>query len=254
MRWIDINKGDAKDPNYRSRLVAKEMNTYKRDDLIAATPPLEALKLIISATAIGNNGELIMMNDVSRAFFHARVKRNVYVAPPDEDTAEEGGGTCAKLEFSMYGTRDAAINWHDEYTTQFIDNGFAQGKPSPCVFYHPTRHIITCVHGGDYVSSGSEGNLKWMETRFKSKYEIKTKWLGPGDNHDKDVKILNRIVSWTREGVKHEADPRHAELMGKDLNLSDSKDVLVQARTMKTRTSRIRTSHWNNTKRCPTEH
>ena len=27
VRWIDINKGDGKNPNYRSRLVAKEFNT-----------------------------------------------------------------------------------------------------------------------------------------------------------------------------------------------------------------------------------
>ena len=43
VRWIDINKGDQENPNYRSRLVAREINTYKRDDLFAATPPLEAL-------------------------------------------------------------------------------------------------------------------------------------------------------------------------------------------------------------------
>ena len=38
-RWIDINKGDASSPNYRSRLVAREINTHKREDLFAATPP-----------------------------------------------------------------------------------------------------------------------------------------------------------------------------------------------------------------------
>ena len=48
VRWIDINKGDAKSPDYRSRLVAKEIKRDNRDDLFAATPPLEALKLLIS--------------------------------------------------------------------------------------------------------------------------------------------------------------------------------------------------------------
>ena len=38
VRWIVINKGDKQQPNYRSRLVAREINTYKRDDLFAATP------------------------------------------------------------------------------------------------------------------------------------------------------------------------------------------------------------------------
>ena len=50
--------------------MAREINTYKRDDLFAATPPLEALTLIMSMTATANHGEIIMVNDISRAFFH----------------------------------------------------------------------------------------------------------------------------------------------------------------------------------------
>ena len=45
-KWIDINKGDAKSPNYRSRLVAKEIKRGPSDEMFAATPPLEAKKCI----------------------------------------------------------------------------------------------------------------------------------------------------------------------------------------------------------------
>ena len=48
VRWIDINKGDNTNPKYRSRLVAKEIAYGKRDDLFAATPPVEAKKLLMS--------------------------------------------------------------------------------------------------------------------------------------------------------------------------------------------------------------
>ena len=47
-RWIDINKGDEKAPEYRSRLVAQEIKRDKREDLFAATPPLEAKKILFS--------------------------------------------------------------------------------------------------------------------------------------------------------------------------------------------------------------
>ena len=47
-RWIDINKGDSVNPEYRSRLVAKDFKDDNRLDLFAATPPLEALKCLIS--------------------------------------------------------------------------------------------------------------------------------------------------------------------------------------------------------------
>ena len=48
MRWIDINKGDKTNPEYRSRLVAKEIKRDSRIDLFAATPPLEAKKMLFS--------------------------------------------------------------------------------------------------------------------------------------------------------------------------------------------------------------
>ena len=47
-RWIDINKGDVKDPIYRSRLVARKIKRDTRTDLFAATPPLEAMVIILS--------------------------------------------------------------------------------------------------------------------------------------------------------------------------------------------------------------
>ena len=36
-RWIDINKGDDKNPNHRSRFVAKEYNNGEDASLFAAT-------------------------------------------------------------------------------------------------------------------------------------------------------------------------------------------------------------------------
>ena len=49
-RWIDINKGDAACPNYRSRLVAKEFRHTRTPapDMFVATPPLEARNIIMS--------------------------------------------------------------------------------------------------------------------------------------------------------------------------------------------------------------
>ena len=44
VKWVDVNKGDNSSPDYRSRLVAQEIKTDKREDLFAATPPLEAIK------------------------------------------------------------------------------------------------------------------------------------------------------------------------------------------------------------------
>ena len=213
VRWIDVNKGDSKEPNYGSRLVAKEMDAYKRDDLFAATPPLEAIKMVLSMVSTNNLGEIVMVNDVSRAFIHAKVKRDVYVALPEEDRAPGEEGKCANLEYSLYGTRVAAINWHDEYSQQSVSNGFIQGASSLRAFYHPQRRIWTIVHGGDYVSVAQESDLQWLEQRLKDKYQIKTNWLGPKQNHQQEIRVFNRIISWNQHGIGYEADPGHVAIM-----------------------------------------
>ena len=83
-------------------------------DLFAATPPLEALKLLISqmmTKGIGyfDDKEAYVMDfiDIRKAYFHAKATRDVYIELPDEDHEE---GMCGELNKSLYGTRDAAQN------------------------------------------------------------------------------------------------------------------------------------------------
>ena len=104
VKWVDINKGDNVNHEYRSRLVAKELKLDKRLDLFAATPPLEAKKAIFSAAVtqdIGYRGDdwhsgmKIDFIDISRAFFQAEAIREVFVELPDEDSEP---GMCRKLK------------------------------------------------------------------------------------------------------------------------------------------------------------
>ena len=101
VRWIDINKGDAKNPQYRSRLVAREIKRDNRPDLFAATPPLEAMRSIISIAATKfkrNKNQKLMLCDISRAYFYVGVRRRVFVQLCAEDQLEGEEGMCGELE------------------------------------------------------------------------------------------------------------------------------------------------------------
>ena len=77
VRWVDVNKGDATDTNYRSRLVGREFNIGRDDALYAATPPLDALRLVIGHAATHSHSgswRSVMVNDVRRAYFYSRYK------------------------------------------------------------------------------------------------------------------------------------------------------------------------------------
>ena len=62
--------------------------------------------------------------DVSRAYFYARARRNVYVQIADQDWEEGDDSRCGRLNLSMYGTRDAAQNWEAAYTRTMQAAGF----------------------------------------------------------------------------------------------------------------------------------
>ena len=69
-RWVDHNKGDTRNLNVRSRWVAQEMARGHSDDFFAATPPLEALRMLLSDSATRNPGDpekKLMYIDVRKA-------------------------------------------------------------------------------------------------------------------------------------------------------------------------------------------
>ena len=85
-----------------------------------------------------------------------------------------------KLNLSLYGTRDAALNWQETLSQHLIDNGFVRGTGFPTVFVHKEKDIWTLVHGDDYCSSGSVASLNWLDKILSERYEIKTQRVGMG--------------------------------------------------------------------------
>ena len=231
-KWIDINKGDAKTPNYQSRLVAKEIKRGPSDEMFAATQPLEATKCLFSlpmsqlATGSGEftaETQKLLFVDVRRAYFYAPARRPVFVKLPKEDNEP---GMCGRLNVSMYGTRDAAANWKECYAQQLIANGFIQGKSSPCVCHHPARKIRCVEHGDDFTFLGCDDQLAVCEQMMKDQYEVKVRGkLGPDAKDDKVITILNRCLEWQADGIHYESDPRHAEILIRDLKITAAKAV-----------------------------
>ena len=104
-KWVDRNKKDKANPLIRSRYVAKEINTYKDESLFAATPPLEALRVLVSSAATrkgaGRPDTKILLIDVRKAHLHAEVVREVFVELPPE-LAKKHPGMCWKLNRCLW--------------------------------------------------------------------------------------------------------------------------------------------------------
>ena len=121
-RWVDTNKGDERSPEIRCRLVAKEVkkrnNTEEESvNFFASTPPLEAVKFLISEAMtkrVSRNNRPLKLSfiDVKKAHLCSDVLRELYVEPPPE--ANEPPDIVWRLQRAMYGTGDAAAAWCEQ--------------------------------------------------------------------------------------------------------------------------------------------
>ena len=59
---------------------------HARPELYASTPPLEALKVVLSEIVTSERGgKVVALVDVRRAYFYAPTRRRVFVELPHED-------------------------------------------------------------------------------------------------------------------------------------------------------------------------
>ena len=239
--WVDTNKGDEQHPNYRSRLVARQMKAQDTSSAsyFAPAPPLEALRTIISmaVTEVGSHRPILDPNspqrsqlsfvDIKRAYFNAKIDAKdppTYVSLPKED--EDHGTMCALLVRHIYGSRMAADGWQQECSTFMIRLGFKQGEACANVFYHAERDVMCTVHGDDFTFQGPCDQLDWFERSITEQYEATIgPRLGPGPNDAAEGRALNRVIRWTTEGIEYEADPRQAERLIAECGLENCQTV-----------------------------
>lgn len=180
VRWIDINKWDRESPAYRSRLVANEFRrgAQQEPELFAPTPPTECLNTCLSKLATKGADHKVLYFDVSRAFFYAKVERPVFVKLPAEDLEPGDENKCGRLLMSMYGTRDAAVNWHHEYVAALEGFGMRRGRASPCLFTHGTFNLSVFAHGDDFAAVSPSEPVHKLEVHLQGKYRVKEQVMG----------------------------------------------------------------------------
>ena len=105
---------------------------------------------------------------------------------------------------------------------------FECGQASRCCFYHPSRQVRCVVHGDDFTFSGIESELKWVEQQMKRAFVCKVEGvMGPGPEDLKEARVLNRVISWHPWGIRYEADPRHAEVLVRELQVHEKESTVT---------------------------
>jgi hypothetical protein len=118
--------------------------------------------------------------------------------------------------------RSAAQAWEKDYSQKLQEEGLERGLYSPVVFFNKTTELRLVVHGDGFTYLGYENDLDEIEAKMSSWYDIKVRGrLGDGPEDVKKIDILNRSITWTGEELVYRADPKHAEIIMKEIGLDD---------------------------------
>lgn len=82
-----------------------------------------------------------------QAYFYVPSTRYACTEFPEEVWEDGGEGKCGTLPNSLYGTRDAALNWSAAYGRGLAKLGFTEGASPPCTFWHAERRMWMAVPG-----------------------------------------------------------------------------------------------------------
>ncbi|CAK9049785.1 Retrovirus-related Pol polyprotein from transposon TNT 1-94 [Includes: Protease [Durusdinium trenchii] len=234
LKWVDKNKGDNEKENYRSRLVVREVKkpgqTVPECESFSAMPPLEALKALCSlmtSMKVSRRGKVLKLKllDISRAHFYGDSQRAVYCTLPEGD---ETPGHCARLVKTMYGTQDAASIWQATYSELLQEHGIQAGTAWPSIFYDTQSDARFLVHGDDFLILGDEDAQERIATILAKKFEFRVDGcVGPEESDGTVMSVLNRILEYNKSTgtLTYEADPRHAEIIVKQLQLEGAREV-----------------------------
>ena len=64
-----------------------------------------------------------------------------------------------------------------------------------------------------------------MKKEFERRFEVRAHTLGPETGQEREVRILNRVIRWTEDGLEYEPDQRHSEIAIRELGLEGARAV-----------------------------
>ena len=136
-------------------------------------------------------------------------------------------GKIGLMKKSMNGTRDAASKWERDWQGHVKDWGFRLGLSSKNLFHHGRNRVSGLTHGDDFVLTGPTKRLMEFENKMTSVHPIKAKIISYGSS--KSIKTLNRRLHWSRKGIVYQHDPRHVDVLMKDIGLEHGNSVQTPA-------------------------
>jgi hypothetical protein len=162
--------------SYKVRVVADGRHQRFGVDFFKASSTvveLSHLRVILAAAVL--NGWAVHQADVKAAYLNADLEEEVFMWPPRGWKPRQPGMVWRLLK-SLYGLKQAGLNWYKTLCYALRDLGFARSTVDYCIFYRRSEQglVATAFHVDDLVFTGSDTHgIGSTMVQLNDKFQIK---------------------------------------------------------------------------------
>ena len=139
------------------------------------------------------------------------LRSSTELAPEDDQVGDEH--MCGVLQYSLYGTRDAAQSWEEELPSTLSDLKLTRGIACPCVWQGciNVKHIVATLHGDDITIGGERSVVEFLIRMTSRKHETKKQAIGEDVRHHNrggsETHVREILKDLELERANHSATP-----------------------------------------------
>jgi hypothetical protein len=107
--------------------------------------------------------------DIKNAFTESQISDQLFLSPPKGVKVQQGA--VLKILKSLYGLKQAGLNWHQLLRKELMAWGFIQSLADPCLFTHQSRSIWLLVYVDDIIAASKiHEDINWFGETLRSRF------------------------------------------------------------------------------------
>ena len=179
-KWVFDLKVDADGfiTRFKARLVLKGFRQLRGVDFYETySPVVSAVAVRLVLALLCSRGWASRQIDFRTAFLNSEMKEELYMTLPEgfQEVSPEGLILVGLVLMSIYGTKQAGLNWYRLARDTLLDLGFIQSEADLCLFKmrRGKDMIYVCLYVDD-LNGGSANQelIDWVVAALASKFKI----------------------------------------------------------------------------------
>lgn len=172
-RWVFKLKtnSDGSVSKYKARLVAKGYSQTQGVDYFETFAPVVRFDTIRFLTAhAATKGWQIHQMDVKSAFLNGVLSETIFMEVPEG--YENPKNQVVKLNKCLYGLKQAARVWNQDFTSKLDSHGLYQSSADPCLFINESKSIMIAVYVDDCFITGIPEHISKCKQILSKEFEM----------------------------------------------------------------------------------